>query len=218
MRHIPARHQHAKPLQRVFSHLFAPKPIPEPAPLPEHQQQAQQALDFVHAIHRNDTVAMRSLLERGMDPHARLPNGRVLLNEALSASNVDAAGLLLEHGADPRLHDAHGKSGLDIARAQYSHLSDMPGPSPQVPAFAGQGRAGQMLRDMIQPAATSEHAPSPSLRMTAAYPPVWGQDHVMPGMPENSLTDRLRARRQTASDATPVGPILDTEFKSRTMH
>lgn len=73
---------------------------------------------FIKAVERNDVAAMKPILDMGLDPDHDLWSNSVL---ALAAErgHVDAAKLLLDHGANPNSIDRKGKSALS-----YAILSD----------------------------------------------------------------------------------------------
>jgi len=61
----------------------------------------------------NRNAIVKFLLEEGADPNA---NGPVCLNGAIYSSDPECIRLLLDHGADPLLKGADGKTALDMAK------------------------------------------------------------------------------------------------------
>ncbi|CAN0570506.1 unnamed protein product, partial [Ectocarpus sp. 12 AP-2014] len=65
------------------------------------------------AVHRNDAVAIRSLVEGGAPGWVPVRNDRTLLNVATKVSNRSEAMLaLLDLGCDPNVPDIHGNRPL----------------------------------------------------------------------------------------------------------
>jgi ankyrin repeat protein len=58
---------------------------------------------------------MRLLLEAGADPNARQQGGFTPLHSAAHTDDVEMAGLLLAHGADPALVTDDGRDSARIA-------------------------------------------------------------------------------------------------------
>ncbi len=109
-----------------------------------------QAL-VVAAVH-GSTEIVRMLVAKGADPNAQLENDlfpqRPLIAAAYSDSlNADVVRFLLEHGADPTVKDARGKTPLDYARERgrtrvvgllsgaetAASIERRPGPSDRIP-------------------------------------------------------------------------------------
>lgn len=64
------------------------------------------------AVSRNDTVAVKQLLDAGANANLRIPLGDPLLQVAADAHAMDTLPLLLTHGADPIAADRAGHSVL----------------------------------------------------------------------------------------------------------
>src|SRR5579872_663723 len=70
---------------------------------------------LMHAIHKNRTAAVATLLEAGADPNERASGGSTALIMAAVYGYADMVRLLLAHGADPRMRDRNGDSALAVA-------------------------------------------------------------------------------------------------------
>ncbi len=115
----------ARPLENAFAALIRqpskPKP-PQPKPTsardPLTLSEADQAMELVRAIERQDLKAFEQLLQRGAKPFIRTTDGRLPLVEAVMVGNTTMAQRLVEAGADPRDHDGVGRSALGMAWLQ----------------------------------------------------------------------------------------------------
>lgn len=67
-------------------------------------------------IRKGHTKTVRSLLNRGLDPNARLRSGRSLLGVAVEARKEAIVDLLLQHGADPLQKDISNQNPMQLAQ------------------------------------------------------------------------------------------------------
>src|SRR5688572_29586632 len=81
-----------------------PAPVPaQPSPQPSVVKTAERTLDEVamlEAAIKGDAALVKSLLDRGVNPNAKDPEGRTPLSEAAFYGHTDIAKALLSHGAD----------------------------------------------------------------------------------------------------------------------
>ena len=101
-------------LDRLFDHLFRPKPRFEPAKRPKTEAERGTAFDLVRAIEKNDEAQVERLLSQGVDPQVMTSNGRLALVEALERGMLKVAQRLVQAGADPRASDGLGKTGMGV--------------------------------------------------------------------------------------------------------
>ncbi|KAK8202736.1 hypothetical protein IWZ01DRAFT_515263 [Phyllosticta capitalensis] len=66
---------------------------------------------FLAIDHGQDGV-VKVLLEKGLDPNMKGPDGQRLLHRATARNNLDVARLLLKHGAEVNLRDHDGRTAL----------------------------------------------------------------------------------------------------------
>lgn len=101
-------------LDKLFDHLFRPKPRFEQAKPPKTEQERGTAFDLVRAIEKNDEAQVVRLLNEGVDPQVMTQNGRLALVEALERGMFQIAQRLVKSGADPRSSDGLGKTGMGV--------------------------------------------------------------------------------------------------------
>ena len=85
-----------------------------PIPLPDL---AQLTLLAFESVRTGDVGTLRRALAAGVGVDIPIAGGDSLLALACRHGHVEAARVLLDHGADPAIRDASGVSALDIARA-----------------------------------------------------------------------------------------------------
>jgi len=72
-------------------------------------------LALIDATIKGDTAAVKELLDRGVDPNSKDPEGRTPLTEAAFYGHTEIAKLLLNHGADVFAKKVHGETAYDLA-------------------------------------------------------------------------------------------------------
>ena len=76
---------------------------------------AGRDLRLIDAAKQNDQVAVRTLLEQGVDVNARHPDGSTALLWAVYYDDIETAGLLVSAGADVNAANDYGESPLSLA-------------------------------------------------------------------------------------------------------
>ena len=74
------------------------------------------------AVSQGDVKALRRLLKRGADVHAKDRWGQTALHRAADWGRADVVKVLLEHGADVNARDADGATPLDEAWFHYTDV------------------------------------------------------------------------------------------------
>jgi hypothetical protein len=74
---------------------------------------------FTAIWQKHDVNAVKSLLDRGVNPNAKDANGSTLIHYAVTNNQVDIARLLIDRGAD--IHDHHGKDGHTVLHLAVLH-------------------------------------------------------------------------------------------------
>ncbi len=89
---------------------------------PSHDERFLQAVRLTVTLEMAATESQLSVLEAmlvdGLDVNARGKDGRTLLHWAAEGGHYEAAEMLLQHGADPRLADREGKTPQQLALAR----------------------------------------------------------------------------------------------------
>lgn len=87
---------------------------------------------LLHGAAQNGACeTMEWLLARGAQVNARDAEGSTPLIQAAVSGNLPAVRLLIEHGADLKLRDTHGKSAVDFARSEEMETLLTPPHTPQ---------------------------------------------------------------------------------------
>ena len=73
---------------------------------------------FREVSNRNPVDAVKLLLEAGVDPDAKTPDGDTALHLAAFAGKLDIVRTLVEGGANPNVKDAAGKTALQVVSEQ----------------------------------------------------------------------------------------------------
>ena len=143
-----------------------------------------------------DTIVAR-FLAGGADVNAQNINGETPLHNAVWKRSRGAAALLLRHGADPRIRNAHGASPLDWARASDDAPLVALLEHPPVPLRT------ENSNNPATAAAARLTALSPAQRRAAAWRAVREGD-------EDTLTALLSIDPALASPATTYGRARHT--------
>ena len=85
------------------------------APVAAKHERTQDEVALLEAAGKGDTETVKSLLDRGVNPNAKDPDGRTPLTEATYNNHTDVVKLLLHHGADVFAKKNDGQTPLTIA-------------------------------------------------------------------------------------------------------
>ena len=79
------------------------------------------------ATTESDVSVVRALLEAGADPNvqSRTPGGYTPLHMAASNGLIEAAEVLLQHGADVTIRNSQGQTALDVANKKWPAMRDL---------------------------------------------------------------------------------------------
>jgi hypothetical protein len=109
------------------------KPVRQAAPVAAtaspaaSKQPAERTADEIALIDESvngDTAAVKTLLDHGVNPNTRDPEGRTPLTEAAYYGHTEIAKLLLDHGADVYTRKAHGETPFEMA-ASHPDIAQM---------------------------------------------------------------------------------------------
>jgi len=97
------------------SHFLDPSAQPTPNDTPSPPQISDPIEQMAFAIRDEKIDEVRLLLENGMSPDTKLPNGRPLLHEAIVWQRKEILKLLVERNADRNALDQNGQTAFDVA-------------------------------------------------------------------------------------------------------
>ncbi|MCB1156393.1 MAG: ankyrin repeat domain-containing protein [Leptospiraceae bacterium] len=94
-------------------------------------KEGKTALMYVSSSYKNTTETVKFLIAKGAEINAKNKDGETALIKALRYSNLEAARLLLENGADVYIRDKNNKEGFDYTILSrdytiYNYLSSEP--------------------------------------------------------------------------------------------
>ncbi len=118
----------------------APAAGPSPAvasTAPKIERTADEVA-LLEAAAKGDQPTVKMLLERGVNPSAKDPDGRTPLTEAAFNGHTEIAKLLLQHGADPFAKKNDGQTPLTMA-AGHKDIAELIEAEIRLLEVAGQG-------------------------------------------------------------------------------
>lgn len=156
----------------------APVPAPaQPSPQPTVVKTAERTLDEVallEAAIKGDTARVKSLLERGVKPDAKDPEGRTALTEAAFYGHTEIAKALMDHGANLYAKKNDGQTPLSMA-AGHKEIAEMFAREIQLLEAAGKGDTNAVKKLLEQGASVKVKDPDGRTPLTEA---VWG-NHIV---------------------------------------
>lgn len=93
-------------------------------PVAAKHERTPDEVALLEAAGKGDTETVKSLLERGVDPNAKDPEGRTPLTEAVYNNRADIVKLLLHHGADVFAKKNDGQTPQTIA-VSHKDVADL---------------------------------------------------------------------------------------------
>ena len=155
----------------------APAPVSgQPSPRATIAKTAERTLDEVAMLEasiKGDAAQVKSLLDRGVNPNAKDPEGRTPLSEAAFYGHTDIAQALMSHGADLYAKKKDGQTPMTMA-AGHKQIAEMFARQTQLLEAAGKGDNDAVKKLLDRGAAVNVKDPDGRTPLTEA---VWG-NHV----------------------------------------
>ncbi|MDX6611109.1 MAG: uncharacterized protein QOD75_295 [Blastocatellia bacterium] len=151
----------------------APAPAPQPSPQATIAKPAERSLDEVallEATIKGDATLVKSLLDRGVSPNAKDPEGRTPLTEAAFYGHTEIAKALLSHGADVFAKKNDGQTALSMA-AGHPEILEMFAREVRLLELAGKSDNDAVKKLLEQGASVNVKDPDGRTPLTEA---VWG--------------------------------------------